>query len=48
MIQSSDNSQRIIIGANVYDSPTGSWQRFTADSAALAKLMFMVRVVVLL
>ncbi len=35
MIQSSDNSQRIIIGANVYDSPTGSWQRFTADSAAL-------------
>ena len=35
MVQSSDNSQRIIIGANVYDSPTGSWQRFTADSAAL-------------
>ncbi len=35
MIQSSDNSQRIIIGANVYDSPTGSWSRFTADSAAL-------------
>ena len=35
MIQSSDNSQRIIIGANVYDSPTGSWQRFTADGAAL-------------
>ena len=35
MIQSSDNSQRVIIGANVYDSPTASWSRFTADSAAL-------------
>ena len=35
MIQSSDNVQRVIIGANVYDSPTASWSRFTADSAAL-------------
>ena len=35
MIQSSDNSRRIIIGANVYDSPTGSWSRFNASGAAL-------------
>ena len=35
MIQSSDNSRRIIIGANVYDSPTASWSRFTASGAAL-------------
>ena len=35
MIQSSDSSQRIIITANVYDQPNASWQRFTADSAAL-------------
>ena len=35
MIQSSDDSQRIIIGSNVYDSPTGGWSRFTADGAAL-------------
>jgi len=35
MIQSSDNSQRIIIGANVYDSPTGSWSRWNATGAAL-------------
>ena len=35
MIQSSDDSQRIIITANVYDSPTASWSRFTADGAAL-------------
>ncbi len=35
MIQSSDNSQRIIITANAYDSPTASWSRFTEDSAAL-------------
>ena len=35
MIQSSDNSRRIIIGANVYDSPTTSWSRFNASGAAL-------------
>ena len=35
MIQSSDNSQRIIIGANVYDSPTNSWSRWNASGAAL-------------
>jgi hypothetical protein len=35
MIQSSDDSQRIIIGANVYDSPTGSWSRWNATGAAL-------------
>ena len=35
MIQSSDNSRRIIIGANVYDSPTASWGRFNASGAAL-------------
>ena len=35
MIQSSDNSRRIIIGANVYDSPTASWARFNASGAAL-------------
>ena len=35
IIQSSDNSQRIIIGANVYDSPTDSWTRWNATGAAL-------------
>jgi len=35
MIQSSDNSQRIIIGANVYDDPSSSWQRWNASGAAL-------------
>ena len=35
MIQSSDSSQRIIIGANVYDDPYSSWQRWNGTGAAL-------------
>ena len=35
MIQSSDGSQRIIIGANVYDDPSSSWQRWNGTGAAL-------------
>jgi hypothetical protein len=35
MIQSSDSSQRIIIGANVYDDPSSSWQRWNGTGAAL-------------
>ena len=35
IMQSSDNSRRVIIGANAYDSPTGSWSRWDASGAAL-------------
>ena len=35
VIQSSDGKRRLIIGANVYDSPTNSWTRYVGKPAAL-------------
>ena len=39
IIQSSDNTKRIFIGVNAYDSPTGSWSRFSASAAAGINIM---------
>lgn len=36
VLQSSDNSQRLILGANIYDDSTNSWQQFNASKGYAA------------
>lgn len=39
MIQSSDNRQRIFIGSNIYDAPSGSWQNFKSGMSAAVDII---------
>lgn len=39
IIQSSDNSQRLFLGSNLYDDTNSSWQNFSAGSSAAVDIL---------